>query len=118
MRGLSEEGASYHAQKSFSKVNSKACLARRLRLVFPRHVAHGHRSKTAPARRGDNRSNFERLKGVTIGGGRFAGCQAEAWRRVEGAQIVAVADAPPGRAEEFSRQFGIARAYQDAAEML
>jgi predicted dehydrogenase len=62
--------------------------------------------------------NFEPLKGVMIGGGRFAGFQAEAWKRVEGAQIVAVADAAPGRAEEFSRQFGIARVYQDAAEML
>jgi predicted dehydrogenase len=61
---------------------------------------------------------FEPLKGVMIGGGRFARFQAEAWRRVEGAQIVAVADAAPGRAEEFSEQFGISRAYHDASEML
>src|SRR5262249_28619221 len=53
-----------------------------------------------------------------IGAGRFARSQAEAWRRVEGARIAAVADADPGRAEEFSERFGIARAYQDAAEML
>jgi len=62
--------------------------------------------------------NFEPLKGVMIGAGRFARFQAEAWRRVEGARIVAVADAVPGRAEEFSNRFGIARAYRDAAEML
>jgi predicted dehydrogenase len=62
--------------------------------------------------------NFEPLKGVMIGGGRFARFHAEAWRRVEGAQIVAVADAAPGRPEEFSEQFGISRAYHDAAEML
>jgi D-apiose dehydrogenase len=62
--------------------------------------------------------NFEPLKGVMIGAGRFARFHAEAWRRVEGARIVAVADAAPGRAEEFSERFGIARAYGDAAEML
>lgn len=62
--------------------------------------------------------NFEPLKGVMIGAGRFARFQAEAWRRVEGAQIVAVADAAPGRAEEFSEHFRIASAYHDAAEML
>src|SRR5262245_59772818 len=53
-----------------------------------------------------------------IGAGRFARFQADAWRRVEGADIVAVADAAPGRAEEFSEQFGITRAYCAAAEML
>jgi predicted dehydrogenase len=62
--------------------------------------------------------NFEPLKGVMIGAGRFARFQAEAWRRVEGARIVAVADAAPGRAEEFSNRFEIARAYRDAAEMM
>jgi D-apiose dehydrogenase len=62
--------------------------------------------------------NFEPLKGVMIGAGRFARFQAEAWRRVEGARIAAVADAAPGLAAEFSERFGIARAYHDAAEML
>lgn len=62
--------------------------------------------------------NFEPLRGVMIGGGRFARFHAEAWRRVEGAQIVAIADTAPGRAEEFSERFGIARGYHDAAEML
>jgi len=62
--------------------------------------------------------NFDPLKGVMIGAGRFARLQAEAWRRVKGARIVAVADAAPGRAEEFSERFGIPRAYRYAAEML
>ena len=62
--------------------------------------------------------NVEPLKGVMIGAGRFARFQVEAWRRVEGAQIVAVADVAPGRSEEFSERFGIARAYQDISEML
>src|SRR5262245_66495913 len=64
------------------------------------------------------RVNFNPLKGAMIGAGRFARFQAEAWSRVEGARIVAVADAAPGRAEEFSERFGIPRAYRDAAEML
>jgi D-apiose dehydrogenase len=61
---------------------------------------------------------LEPLKGVMIGAGYFARFQAEAWRRVEGAQIVAVGDVAPGRAEEFSERFGIARAYHDITEML
>ena len=62
--------------------------------------------------------NFDPLKGAMIGAGRFARFHAEAWRRVEGAQIVAVADVAAGRAEEFSERFGIPHAYRDAAEML
>ena len=62
--------------------------------------------------------NFNPLKGAMIGAGYFAQFQAEAWQRVEGAQIVAVADAEPGRAEEFSKRWRIARAYHDVAEML
>ncbi|MGH9833921.1 MAG: Gfo/Idh/MocA family protein [Blastocatellia bacterium] len=58
------------------------------------------------------------MKGVMIGAGYFAQFQAEAWRRVEGARIVAVADAAPGRAEEFSERWGIARADRNVAEML
>ncbi len=53
-----------------------------------------------------------------IGAGYFAQFQAEAWRRVEGARIVAVADALPGRAEAFAERFGIARAYQNVEETL
>ena len=60
----------------------------------------------------------EVLKGVMIGAGYFGQFQAEAWRRVEGARIVAVADAALGRAEEFSERWGIARAYRNVAEML
>jgi len=60
----------------------------------------------------------ETLKGVMIGAGYFARFQAEAWRRVEGARIVAVADAEPGRAEEFAERWRIARAYRNVAEMI
>ncbi len=62
--------------------------------------------------------SVEPLKGVMIGAGYFAQFQAEAWRRVEGAQIVAVADASPGRAEEFSERWLIPRAYYNITEML
>src|SRR5262245_22852876 len=53
-----------------------------------------------------------------IGAGYFARFQAEAWRRVEDARIVAVADTAPGRAEEFSERHGIPRAYHNMTEML
>src|SRR5262245_16040209 len=82
------------------------------------HAAYGHRSKTASTRRGGGSVNYDPLKGAMIGAGRFARFHAEAWRRVEGADIVAVADGAPGRAEEFSERFGIGRAYCDATEML
>ncbi|MGE0129433.1 MAG: Gfo/Idh/MocA family protein [Blastocatellales bacterium] len=58
------------------------------------------------------------LKGVMIGAGYFAQFQAEAWRRVEGARIVAVADEAPGRAEEFAKRWGIASDYSDITKML
>jgi D-apiose dehydrogenase len=58
------------------------------------------------------------LKGVMIGAGYFAGFQAEAWRRIDGAAIAAAADPLPGRAEAFAREWGIPRAYTDAAAML
>ena len=58
------------------------------------------------------------LKGVMIGAGFFAGFQAEAWKRVAGVEVVAVADSLPGRAEAFASQFGIPRSYTDAATML
>jgi predicted dehydrogenase len=52
-----------------------------------------------------------------VGAGYFARVQAEAWRRVGGARIIAVTDVAPGRAEAFSERWGIARAYRDSAEM-
>lgn len=58
------------------------------------------------------------LRGVMVGAGFFAGFQAEAWRRVVGAQIAAVADPLRERAEAFAREWGIPRAYADGAEML
>jgi predicted dehydrogenase len=58
------------------------------------------------------------LKGVMLGAGYFARVQAEAWRRIEDAQIVAVADLAPGRAESFAERWQIARAYRDFAEMV
>ncbi|MGH9769366.1 MAG: Gfo/Idh/MocA family protein [Blastocatellia bacterium] len=60
----------------------------------------------------------EALRGVMIGAGYFARFQAEAWQRVEGARIIAVADAAPGRAEDFAERWQIERAYQGVAEML
>lgn len=58
------------------------------------------------------------LKGVMIGAGFFARFQAEAWKRIECVEIVAVADPLPGRAAAFAVEYGIPRSYPDAAAML
>jgi predicted dehydrogenase len=58
------------------------------------------------------------LKGVLIGAGYFAAFQAEAWRRVPGVGISAVADAVPGKARAFAEHWGIAAAYESVDEML
>ena len=58
------------------------------------------------------------LKGVMIGAGFFARFQAEAWKRIERVEIVAVADPLPGRAAAFAAEYGIPRSYTDAAAML
>ncbi len=58
------------------------------------------------------------MKGVLIGAGYFAQFQAEAWKRIAAAEIVAVADSAPGKARSFADEFGIPRAYESAEEML
>jgi D-apiose dehydrogenase len=58
------------------------------------------------------------LKGVMIGAGFFAKFQAEAWKRIEGVELVAVADPWPGRAVALAAEHGIPRSYTDAAAML
>lgn len=62
--------------------------------------------------------NLSELRGAMIGGGYFAQFQAEAWNRIAGAKIVAVADAAPGRAQEFGSRWHFPRAYLDAGEMI
>ena len=42
----------------------------------------------------------------------------EAWKRIDGVEIVAVADPLPGRAAAFAAEYGIPRSYTDAAAML
>jgi predicted dehydrogenase len=58
------------------------------------------------------------LRGVMIGAGFFASFQAEAWKRIDNAGLVAVADAIPGRAAAFAAGHEIPRSYTDAAAML
>ncbi|HZS07776.1 MAG TPA: Gfo/Idh/MocA family oxidoreductase [Blastocatellia bacterium] len=60
----------------------------------------------------------EVLKGVMIGAGYFAAHQAEAWQRMPGVELAAVADLQPGRAEQFAARWRIARGYTAAEEML
>jgi len=53
-----------------------------------------------------------------IGAGFFARFQAEAWKRIAGVEVLAVADPLPGRAQTFAAEFGIPRSYTDAGVML
>ena len=58
------------------------------------------------------------LRGALIGCGFFAMNHLNAWRDVEGAEIVALCDRDPARLAEAAARFGIARTYADAGEML
>ena len=58
------------------------------------------------------------MKGVMIGAGFFAHFHAEAWSRMDGARITAIADLIPGRAQQFADRWGISRAYIDAEAMI
>jgi len=58
------------------------------------------------------------LKGVMVGAGFFAAYQAEAWNRVPGVRIAAVADLDGQRARDFAARWKIPGVYTDAAAML
>ncbi|MEM7693733.1 MAG: Gfo/Idh/MocA family oxidoreductase [Pseudomonadota bacterium] len=57
-------------------------------------------------------------RGALIGCGFFARNHMHGWADAPGARIVAVCDLDPAKAERFAADFGIPRAYTDAAEML
>ncbi|WMS41978.1 Gfo/Idh/MocA family oxidoreductase [Acuticoccus sp. MNP-M23] len=57
-------------------------------------------------------------RGVLIGCGFFARNHMHGWADANGAAIVAVCDRERAKAEAFAADFGIARFYTDAAEML
>ena len=58
------------------------------------------------------------LRGALIGCGFFAINQLHGWRDARGAAIVAICDRDPARLAIAGDQFGIARRYADAAQML
>jgi predicted dehydrogenase len=53
-----------------------------------------------------------------VGAGFFAAHQAEAWNRVPGVRIMAVADLDRQRARDFAARWNIPGVYTDAAAML
>src|SRR5262245_46584262 len=57
-------------------------------------------------------------RGVLVGAGFFARFQAEAWKRIAAAEIVAVVDSVPDKARAFAAEFSIPRAYESATEAL
>jgi D-apiose dehydrogenase len=58
------------------------------------------------------------LCGVMIGAGFFAQFQAEAWRRIAGVEVGAVADADGEKARAFAARHGIPRSYDSVEAML
>ncbi len=58
------------------------------------------------------------LKGGVIGAGFFAGNHLNAWKMVEGAEIVALCDTDPDRLSSVGDSFGVDARYADAARML
>jgi predicted dehydrogenase len=60
----------------------------------------------------------QRLRGAIIGAGFFAGVQMDAWRRVAGAEIVAVCDRDAHKARAFAERYALAHSYVDAARLL
>jgi predicted dehydrogenase len=58
------------------------------------------------------------LKGVMAGAGFFAAIQAEAWSRLSGARIAAIADKDKEKGALFAKRFGIAAVYDDVETML
>ena len=58
------------------------------------------------------------MKGVMIGAGFFAQFQADAWKRMSGVDLTAIADLAPGRAKDFAAKHGIERAYESVEAML
>ncbi|PYE34796.1 putative dehydrogenase [Rhizobium sp. PP-F2F-G38] len=58
------------------------------------------------------------FRGALIGCGFFAVNQMHAWQDVRGAEIVAICDRDPERLRIVGDQFGIARRYSDAAQMM
>jgi predicted dehydrogenase len=57
-------------------------------------------------------------RGAIIGSGFFAQFQIEAWKRIAGVEISAVADVNAPRAWEFAKKWGIRKSYGDAEEMI
>jgi predicted dehydrogenase len=58
------------------------------------------------------------LRGTLVGCGFFAQNHLNAWRELDGVDIVAVCDVDAGKASSTANAFGISRAYDDAATML
>ena len=58
------------------------------------------------------------LKGALIGCGFFAQNQMHAWKMIEGVQIVALCDMDQDRRDRTARDFGVARTYADAVQMM
>jgi D-apiose dehydrogenase len=61
---------------------------------------------------------MKRFRGVAVGTGYFSQYHFDAWRRTEGVDIAAVASHDTVQARATAERYGIARVYDDVAEML
>jgi predicted dehydrogenase len=62
--------------------------------------------------------NHPHLRGVVAGAGYFSQFHFDAWRRVDGVEIVSVCDPEIARARAAARAYGIPRTYRDVDTML
>lgn len=58
------------------------------------------------------------LHGVGVGAGYFSHYHYDAWRRIDGAEITAIVDLDPQKAESVASRFGIPRTYGNVEQML
>jgi predicted dehydrogenase len=105
-------------RQELAKVDDEAQAAPNLRISLCLAEAFASTSGCLPRRNRLRTMSIRNLRGAIIGAGYFAGFQAEAWKRLTGCEIVAVADPLLERAQAFAAHWQIPRVYADAEALL
>ncbi|MEW4565514.1 cyclase family protein [Bremerella sp. JC770] len=61
---------------------------------------------------------MSKLRGICVGAGYFSRFHLDAWRRMEGIEIVAICDPNPTAGQAMASEFGVTRTYRSLAEAL
>jgi len=61
---------------------------------------------------------MSKMRGICVGAGYFSRFHLDAWRRIEGVEIVAICDPNATAAQAMAIEFGVARTYLSLAEAL